>query len=121
MKLLTYRNPQTIDYIFDKNTWERVITRDKCYRMELLKTDKCKIKLIFDLQNKTIQVEDKTYKTTILREWTYKKLQGYNIGVSNFDAFVEHIKESLDSKNVFYHTTQSFLLSLSKNKFTYLS
>ena len=121
MKLLTYSPTQKIDYIFDKFIYEREITRDKCYRFELLKKYKCKIKIIFDTGNKTIQVEDKVYKTTILREWTYKKLQGYNIGVSSYEDFMEHIKESLDSKNVFYHGTQSFILSLSKNKFTYLN
>jgi hypothetical protein len=121
MKLLTYSPIITIDYIFNKFTYEKVITGENRYRLDLLKKDKCKIKVIFDTENKTIQVEDKLYKTTILRDYTYKKLQGYNIGLSNFNDFIQHVRESSDIKNVFHHTTQALLLSLSKKKFTYLN
>tara|TARA_R110000868_G_scaffold124759_2_gene329606 strand:+ start:150 stop:515 length:366 start_codon:yes stop_codon:yes gene_type:complete len=121
MKLLARRNSVTVDYNFFKYTYEKIRTNGECYKIETLRKEKCVIKVIFDIENKTVQVEDKTYNTTILREWAYKKLKGNNIGVNCFDSFIKHIQESSDRGNVFHHATQGLLLSLSKNKFTYIS
>jgi hypothetical protein len=121
MKLLTTSDKINIDFFFNKFTYEKIKTRENCYKHDLLKKDKCKINVVFNLKDKTIQVENKLYKTTKLSEYTYKKLQGYNIGLSCFNGFIRHIQDSANSNDVFHHTTKALLLSLSKNKFTYIN
>jgi hypothetical protein len=122
MKLLKQKNDTTrIEFNFEKLTLEKVRTRENCYRHELLRKTPCKIVVIFNTKDRTMQVHDKVYKIHVSNGYVYKKLQGYNIGCSYLDYFIKHIEEAANRENVFHISMKSTLLNWSKNKFTYLN
>ncbi len=122
MKLLAQRNNTIrIDFNFEKLTLEKIATTEGCYRHQLLRKSPCKIVVIFNIKDRTMQVQDKLYKIHDANGYVYKKLQGYNIGCSYLDEFIKHIEKAANRENVFHITTKSTLLNWSKNKFTYLN
>jgi len=120
-KLLPYKITQNIDFVFNKYTHEKIMTRASCYSMQTLRKEKAIVKVSFDYENNVMLVDGKKFNVLNNSEFTYKKTKGNNIEASCIYRLAEHIKESANSKNVFHHTTQAFLLKLNGNKINYIN
>lgn len=118
MLLLNYSNTETFLFTDNLYTYEKRITRFPCYELITLRKRKAEILISVDYNNKTVSINGKEFTTSLNSEFTYKKSKGNHIEVSNFNRFVEHLKESSHYKNVFHSTTGGFLLKLTKGKYT---
>lgn len=121
MLLIEYTNTKKIEFIFNKFTYEKQTTKNGCYKLNTLRKAKAAIKVIFDFDKKTLKIDNKVYNLITQYGWTYKKTKGNNIICSSINELCKHIEESNNSNNVFYHTTQAFLLSLNGNKINYIN
>lgn len=121
IKLLPYRITQNIEFIFNKYTCEKIMTRPSCYSTQTLRKEKAIIKVSFDYANNVMLVDGKKFNVLKSSEFTYKKTKGNNIEASCIYRLAQHIKESANSKDVFHHRTQAFLLKLNGNKINYIN
>ena len=118
MLLLPYRSTETL--IFNSNiyTYEKIMTHGGCFKMNTLRKRKAEISIHVNYKEKTITINKRKFTTSINYTYTYRKARGNHNEVSDFNTFIEHLKESSDNRDVFYHRTEAFLLSLTKGNYS---
>lgn len=121
IKLLPYRTTEVIEFIFNKYTYEKIITRYPCYSLNTLRKAKAKITVSFDYENNIMCVDGKKFNVFINKEYTYKKVKGNNIEASCIYNLSKHIRESASVKSVWHHSTEVLLLKLNGNKINYIN
>ena len=118
VKLLPYSANEAFNFITRIYTYEKVMTNKTCYKLDTLRIRTGEIKILANHNEKSLTINGKKYTTEYLPEYTYKKMKGNKIGVSNFASFVQFLKEGQTSRNVFHCTIESLLLNLTKGQFT---
>ena len=121
IKLLPYRTTEVIEFIFDKYTCEKIITRPNCYLMNILRNTKAKIVVSFDYKKNIMCVGGNKFNVLTNKEYLYKKVKGHNIEASCIYELSTHIRESASVENFWHHTTKAFLLELNGNKINYIN
>lgn len=118
LQLPQYSETNNVSFKFNKWTYEKEYTRGDCFKLNALRRHKCLIHVSFNIIKKTITVEDIKYNIIVDYRcgYTYKKTKGNNILVSSLHGFISYIKDASNKKDVFHHSAQSFLQTLSKNK-----
>ena len=117
-KLLTYGGKEIFNFITRIYSYEKVTTKPPCYKLDTLRIRTGEIKIEANHEEKNITINGTKYFTEKLPGYTYKKMKGNRIGVSDFYSFVQFLKEGQTSKNVFHNTIENLLLHLTKNEFT---
>lgn len=115
MKLLIAdTKKETFRYIINRYTYEKITTREGCYKYELLTKFNQYHDINVDYNEKSITINGVKFNTFYLSGYTYKKSKGNNIGCSNFDEFIKHIKESTEKRSPFILSTFEMLKNISK-------
>lgn len=117
MKLLIAdTQKETFRYTIPRYTYEKLTTREGCYKYELLTKYKQYHDINVDYNEKSITINGVKFNTFYLNGYVFKKSKGNNIGCYSFDELIKHIKESTQRKSPFYMSTFDVLHSISKKR-----
>lgn len=118
MLLLPYNPKETLIFNSIIYTYERIRTRGECYRMDILRKREAEILIHINYQKETITINKKEFTTSTNHKYLYRKARGNHIEVSDFNIFIDYLKESSNRKDVFYHRTEAFLLTLTRGRYS---
>lgn len=107
-------NTEIFSYFTNKYSYERIVSENKTYKLVTIRKYKQFHNIEVDHTNKTISINGKLFNTSYVNGYVYKKMKGNNIGCTNFNELIKHIKESSEKGSVFHLSTFEILKNLSK-------
>ena len=109
MKLLNAGTKENFNYIINKYTLER---NNK--KIDIVRKYKQYHEIEVNYIEKTILINGVKFTTEYAPGYVYKKMKGKKIACSNFNHFIEHLKESTNKESPFNLSTFYRLKELTK-------